>query len=505
MNSAASILDRVVSDLDLVLGDDSLAALSPGDRSRVLRQAGDALRRVEAVVIESLAAAEAVELSEALGCRSMNELLQRVLRVDAASAGRFVTASAGVRREVNLLTGERLPARWPGLREAMLDGEVGLSGLLAATGPLDRTCDRIGVDDRLRADAELADHARGIVRTDGGAAEAAPPATPDDLRHYAQLIAMYLDPDGSAPTEIRASRRRGLTIGRLRDDGTYPIRGDLLPEVNAQLQAIFDAQLNPRVDGPADLGVRFVPSEQRHDDDADDVFDADPRTAIDTRTRAQKQHDALAAALGIAARHEEMPSLGGAAPTLVVHVDAAELPSLQGAHGGYGADGAPSRPGRRGGGWASLPGVETPVPGSVAVHTACVGAVQRVLFDEGRIVGITTIDRVFTAPQRRAIVLRDGECLMPGCHVPASWCEIHHVVEHSRGGPTHTDNGVPLCWHHHRTLDRSGWEIRMADGVPQIRGPAWWDPEQRWRAPRKTPMRAARESAGVPMQEPVVA
>ena len=185
---------------------------------------------------------------------------------------------------------------------------------------------------------------------------------------------------------------------------------------------------------------------------------------IDSRTRVQKQHDALAAALAIAARHDEMPALGGSAPTLVVHVDAGDL--------------------ARGTGWATMPGTDAPVPLSVAAQTACAGAVQRVLFDEGRIVGISITDRVFSAHQRRAITLRDEECLIPGCHIPASWCEIHHVTEHANGGPTHTDNGVPLCFWHHRSLGQSGWEIRMDSGLPQIRGPAWWDPAQRWRTPR---------------------
>ncbi|MFF3028760.1 DUF222 domain-containing protein [Microbacterium sp. NPDC057944] len=467
MSSTAGILDRVVTDLDLMLGADMLAGLSATERMDVLRGAGEALRRLEAIVVETAADADARELPDAFGCRSLNELLQRVLRVDAATAARMVKAASALRRELSLLTGERLPARWPALREAMLDGEVGVAGLLAATGPMEQAGDRIGAADRLRADAELADQARGIVREDDGRTTAVPPATPDDLRQYSQLIALYLDPDGSAPIEARASQRRSVVIGRLRD-GAYPIRGALLPEVYAQLQLIFDAQLNPKVEGPADLGVMFRPSEELTGDarpDAEQRGDADPRT------RAQKQHDALAAALGIAARHDDMPSLGGAAPTLVVHVDAAQISE------------------RESGGWATMPGVEAPVPASVAVHTACSGAVQRVLFDEGRIVGISTTDRVFTATQRRAIVLRDGECLIPGCHVPASWCEIHHVTEHARGGPTHTDNGVPLCWHHHRTLDRSGWEIRMSEGVPQIRGPGWWDPSREWREQRR-PRRA---------------
>src|SRR5690606_40612225 len=79
---------------------------------------------------------------------------------------------------------------------------------------------------------------------------------------------------------------------------------------------------------------------------------------------------------------------------------------------------------------------------------------------------------------------RDRKCLIPGCGIPAEWCEIHHVTEHSRGGPTHTSNGVPLCWHHHRTLDTGAWQIRMRDRVPEIRGPSWWDGYGLWRAPR---------------------
>ncbi|WP_217183142.1 HNH endonuclease signature motif containing protein [Streptomyces sp. AC495_CC817] len=487
----------------------------------MLRAAGEVTRLVEAVIVESIADDEATTMPDACGCRSMNELLQRVLRVDAAGAQRLVSAARLVRRDVSL-GGERLPARWPGLRDALLDGELGVSGLLAATAPLERVGDRIGVDDRLLADAELAAQARGLTVADDGSMRPAPPATPDDLKQYAQLVSLYLDPDGAAPTEARASQSRALTIGRLRD-GTYPIRGSLLPEVYAQLQLVLDAQLNPRVAGAPDLGVRFRPSAADADhvlrdadanadaivaparDDADADADADafadafaaaavalddvfadescPDGVIDTRTRAQKQHDAFAAALGIAARHEDMPSLGGAAPTLVVHVDADQFSAPLDA------------------GWATLPGVEAPVSAAVAVHTACTGAVQRVLVDEGRIIGISTTDRVFSAHQRRAIVLRDGECLIPGCHVPASWCEIHHVIEHSRGGPTHTDNGVPLCWHHHRTIDRSGWEIRMRDGVPEIRGPAWWDPERQWRPPRRptAPRVAVRASPSAPV------
>lgn len=481
-----ALLDQVVSDLDRALCDDALAGLSDAERVEVLQSAGAASRRVEALLVETLATGDSADFPHTAGCRTQNELLQRTVLTDVAGATRVGKVVDLVRRDVNLVSGERLPARWPALREAMIDGALGTAGMLAATRPIEKISDRISVDDRLRADRCLAEAARGIRHTAAGEEIRGPAPTTDELTFLAETLAALLDPDGDEPGDEPA-RRRGITIGRLRD-GLRSIKGWLTPEVAAQLELILDAQNNPKGDGPANPGVKFSRSGDVTDaDDADDAdhadadenssaaddadpFNSDPRFVIDGRTAAQKRHDALAAALVIAARHRDMPTLGGAAPTLVVTVDAKDL--------------------AQGAGRASVSGAWGQVPLAVAAHVGCAGTIQRVLFDEGRIIGISTTNRVFTVHQRRAIIARDRECLMPGCHVPASWCEIHHVTEHSRGGPTHTDNGVPLCWWHHRSLGSSGWEIRMDDGVPQVRGPRWWDPEQRWRTPRLSVERA---------------
>ena len=141
-----------------------------------------------------------------------------------------------------------------------------------------------------------------------------------------------------------------------------------------------------------------------------------------------------------------LPAIGGAAPTLVVSVRADDLAA--------------------GRGYAHIDGVDEPVSLSVARHIACSGNVQRVVFDGvGRIISLGSPERVFTHHQRRAISLRDGGCVIPGCRVPAPWCEIHHVKEHSRGGETHTDNGVLLCWFHHRSLDS-----QRLEGPDEVRG-----------------------------------
>lgn len=122
----------------------------------------------------------------------------------------------------------------------------------------------------------------------------------------------------------------------------------------------------------------------------------------------------------------------------------------------------------------------------------CTGGTQQVVLnDEGRILRLGVPDRCFTGWQRRAIILRDGGCIIPGCHIPAAWCEIHHVVPDVQGGPTHTDNGVLTCWFHHRTIDTSGWEIRMTRGAPQIKAPLWIDPTATWRTATKSPTRLA--------------
>ena len=474
-----SRLARVVHDLDAMLGDDTLAGVSSDERLEILATAGAALRRLEAMIVETVATGDVVDLPHGAGCRSTSELLQRTLSTDAAGAARIGKVVDLVRRDVNLLSGERLPARWPELRDAMLDGRVSVAGMLAATTPVERCRDRLTPDERASADQCLADAARGGYVSadageridsdrDGGAATPIP--TTDDLGILAHALVAVLDPDGAEPDDANAQHRRGLMIGRLRD-GLRPIRGWLSPEVAAQLETVLDAINNPAGEGSAKPRVAFADADAGAGADPGggaDPFNSDPRNVIDGRTPLQKRHDAFAAALAIAARHKDMPTIGGAAPTLVVTMDVADL--------------------ERGSGAASLSGAHghshAQVPARVAAQTGCSGTIQRVVFDGGRVVGISSTSRVFTVHQRRAIVARDKECLIPGCHVPAGWCEIHHVTEHSRGGPTDTDNGVPLCWWHHRSLDGSGWEIRMDSGVPQVRGPAWWDPEQLWRTPR---------------------
>jgi hypothetical protein len=425
-------------------------AAGDDDLLEAIARAGDVARAVEAFLVEAVgeiaersrSAVREERLTTRAGCRNVTELVQRLTRCGPGTATRLERAAQATAPAWDPVTGAGMPARLPGMREALLDADTGLDGVLAVAGPLLGMRDRVDRDRVLAADEILADAARG-AGPDG-----APPACADLLRVQAQVWAAVLDPDGAEPDDQAAARRRGITLGAARG-GVVPIRGALLPEVAAQLHRIHDATCSPQA-------VRFHASAGHS---TDDPADDPPR---DDRTTPQKLHDALATALSVAAASRDLPTIGGAAPTLVVSVRESDLVAGTGRA------------------WAE--GCEQPASIFTARHIACSGVIQRVtLAENGRIVRIGTEERVFNRHQRRAIALRDGGCVIPGCGVPAAWCELHHVTDHADGGPTHTSNGVLLCWYHHRFIDTGPWRIRMNRGVPEVQAPLWFDPTGRWR------------------------
>ena len=446
-----------------------VAELDSAEQIGVLRSVGQLQRLLDGIVVDVVDETESEDakreradrITARAGCRNTSELLQRVMLIDGATARRYSTAADAVHEDIAIVSGERLPGDFPELSAAFRSGEMSLAGFLACTGPLRQAQPRIMPEDFVAADAVLAraGSGRDLSASDADACEGdrALRPTVTELSALAAHVLQRIDPDGARPADDAGERRRSFALGRLRD-GAVPVRGDLLPEVAAMLQRLMDAYSNPR--------VQFAPSPDDGRLDLGDEPDVNvpPLAAADLRTPTQKRHDVFAAIVGSVAAAEAAPQLGGASPTLVVSVDAADLAS--------------------GAGRTHFPGAEWDAPLSVAMHAACAGNVQRVLFDDaGAIIGISTSGRIFTPHQRKAILLRDGGCLIPGCDVRGDWCEIHHVQEWAKGGPTHTSNGVALCWHHHRTLDTSGWQIRMRDGTAEIRGPAWWDPYCRWRSP----------------------
>ena len=425
------------------------------------------------------------------GCRSGVELVQRVTGASGVAVSRRIRLGRATRAAVSI-TGESLRPVFGQVAAGLEDGVLGVDAASAIVDTLAPALRVTAVEQVRVAEAEVV---AGAVAADPSGA---PPWDADSVRVQATVWQAVQDPDGAAPSE-RDAERRGLRLLAPRY-GLVPITGMLMPEVAGALAQYAHACTNPRTrelagpqagsevaaagiaaadGGAADGGAGGVGAADggAGGDGAADSGAADGLAGSDQRSRPQQLHDVLAAIIGVAARVADAPSVAGNAPTLVVNVNAADLVSGRGV--GF-IDGG------------------TPVPITTARHVGCAGAVQRVVVGgNGRIVGIGSPERCFTSAQRRAIAGRDGGCVIPGCHVPVGWCEVHHVVGHAQDPEgTHTDNGVLVCWHHHRTLDTSGWQIRFRDGLPQIKAPPWLDHTGAWRPAMGSSVRIAAAHGG---------
>lgn len=68
-----------------------------------------------------------------------------------------------------------------------------------------------------------------------------------------------------------------------------------------------------------------------------------------------------------------------------------------------------------------------------------------VLGGDSEILDVGTTNRFVTPAIRRALSVRDRECVFPSCTVPDAECDAHHVVPWKHGGPTALGNLVMLC------------------------------------------------------------
>ncbi|MEX1078790.1 MAG: DUF222 domain-containing protein [Homoserinimonas sp.] len=381
-------------------------------------------------------------------CGNAAELLTRVTRTFHSSARARLKLGAETRSQLSL-SGVEFPARFPRIAAALEAGELGLDSAQAILAGLVPIIDNAAFEEIAAAEAELVASATGV------GSDAAVPCPADEIRIQAQVWKSVLDPDGLEPSEERMMQRRGFSLPRERGGllcGTYA----LMPEVGGQFIRMFDACQSPR----------SAPAFLRDEELAEQNLEADPRTP------EQLRHDVVAAMVDCFARSGEAPTIGGAAPTVLVSVRESDLERGRGA------------------GW--IDGVDTPISFRTVKQFICSGGTQTVRFDKaGRIIELGSPQRCFTPAQRKAITLRDGGCLIPGCNIPAAWCEIHHVLPDAEGGPTHTDNGVLLCWFHHRSIEASGWLIRMVAGVPQIKAPPWIEWDSPWRIATKSKTRRA--------------
>ncbi|WP_158252791.1 HNH endonuclease signature motif containing protein [Cryobacterium sp. N21] len=393
-------------------------------------------------VARAAASLAAPTLARRLGCRSGVELVCTLARLSRSEVRQ--RAVLGEKAGQRMLLGRPLAPTYPvldGLRSEVLASDL----------------------DRVE---------RSLVASGSGAitpeTEGLPGAgiafAPELLRQQGIQWKARLAPDGTAPGEAPTERRSWLTFGTL-NNGGYSLNGwfttfdrAIIGNVCAgQLSDahLFAAAANP-VPGADGAGNRAYDRISPH------LLSPCPQQPDDIRSRSEKQAGILRAVFEAAARHPGTPTMGGAAPTVLVHINITDL--LAG----------------RGAGW--IDGIDGPLTPHQVDELICAGGYQPILFGHtGTILHLGTSNRFFTASHRRALAARDGGCVIPGCTVPPHLTQVHHVVPWRQGGLTDIDNAVLICNAAHSSIDTSGWDIDMRDGRPWIRGPLIFDPTHTWR------------------------
>lgn len=140
---------------------------------------------------------------------------------------------------------------------------------------------------------------------------------PEALRVGAERLMALLNPDGQFSDADRA-RRRGITIGLQGFDGMSAISGLLDPETRAYLDTVFAKLAAPGMCNPNDQSPLV------------DAQPADDAAERDTRTVAQRHHDALRAALRSTLVSTELGSHHGLPVTVIVTTTLKELQDAAG-------------------------------------------------------------------------------------------------------------------------------------------------------------------------------
>uniref|UniRef100_UPI000836851D 13E12 repeat family protein n=1 Tax=Mycobacterium sp. UM_CSW TaxID=1370119 RepID=UPI000836851D len=208
---------------------------------------------------------------------------------------------------------------------------------------------------------------------------------PEQLAELAAVLADCLNPDGTYSDDDRA-RRRGLTLGPQGPDGMSELRGCLTPQARATVEAVLaklaaPGMCNPLDDAPAVDG----PASQ-------DAIDKDARSA------AQRNHDALTAALRALLCSGELGQHNGLPASIIVTTTLAELEAAAG---------------------RGLTGGGSILPMSDVIRLARHARQYLAIFDHnnGKALALYHTKRLASPAQRIVLYGKEHGCSAPGCTV----------------------------------------------------------------------------------------
>ncbi len=383
--------------------------LTTPERLRVLERFEGFRRQqpaIEHALINQLAAqAEATELGGKLAPALANRL-----RISRAEASRRIheAADLGERRALN---GEPLPPVLEATAAAQRNGDLGAGHVAVIRSFFHRIPDFVDLEARAKAEAHLAALSREY--------------RPDELAKLADKLTDCLNPDGDF-TDVDRAKRRGITIGKQDIDGMSPVSGYLTPEARATIDAVFAKLAAPGMCNSAD--------------DEPCISGTPSQAAIqgDTRSLAQRNHDALLAAARALLASGELGQHNGLPTSIIVTT------TLQDLEAGAGK---------------ALTGGGTLLPMSDVIRLANHAHHYLAIFDNGKALALYHTKRLASRAQRIVLYAKDRGCSFPGCDVPGYLCEVHHCDPYATNPVTDVNGLTFACCPNHK-LAEQGWTTR---------------------------------------------
>lgn len=445
---APSIVAELHEVLDRLLGAD-LSGLSAAEHEQMVLGVLRAQRRLAAGATDAVAAFDTADVASTSRHHTTKRWLELRARESAGAASQLARTARALR--------DHLPAT----RDALADGQVSPQHVSAIVGVVGT----IGSEHAVAAEPLLLDLARGV--------------DPSAVRAAAAAIHEAVDPAGAEQALHKAYAKRGVSLSV--SAGFGYLRGMLDLESTEVLQSA----LMPLMVRSGEDDQRSVPQLR-----ADALVDLAKRgldTGLDTQLGGERAHVSVVideAALREGAGTGTVPWTGAVWSAATVRrwtCDAQLTPVLArllpppggSASTGDSLDGRDAVDGgtARGRGAGSLIGLS-------------IGGGWLPL-DVGR------ASRTVTTAQTKALRVRDGGCVHPGCSRTAAYCDAHHVEHWADGGATSLGNLVLLCRHHHRTLHAGQWSLTPDSGQPGLfwASAAGWVKRAQTAADRSPPIR----------------
>ncbi|MFI6866025.1 DUF222 domain-containing protein [Nocardia sp. NPDC050406] len=447
---AHDAVDSFVAVVD-ELAESSLIPLSDDEYVESMLRIETAMRKLAYFGHRLVMGASDRGLPRVPGRSALHKYLVETLNLSKAEAWRRIQATENLVPFLGA-SGARHEPLLPHTAEAQAEGAISPDHVRTIIATMNRVPASVAAVDRELAEQELANHAREV--------------TPHGMRKLGEAILAHLDPDGKLTNDVDRQRRRAITLTSQGVDGMSEGTMTLTPALRALMDVMLAKWARPGMCNPADPES---PSATAGPVDPEAVKAA---AARDTRTAAQRNHDAFEAFLR-AGGPENLGVHRGIPVQVVLTMSVQDVEQAAGfattATGGS-------------------------VPLGEALRMAERAHPVLMIFDHRRSMPLHlgVGPRLGNRWQRLARTAIERGCTRPGCDAPATMCQMHHVLGYAQRGPTDIENLTLACDRCHGLITgtEAGWETQVLGedsefpGRVAWRAPAHIDPARRWRVNR---------------------